>query len=182
MPKDMNAEAITRYLTELNDELRLMEVKGEICLYGGAVMAVVYNARPDTEDIDAIFEPVRSIRIAARKVAERNGLGIGWLNSAVEMFLGQHEKKIFLDLPNLKIFVPPGDYLVAMKTLSARANTMDRDDLHVLIRDLGLKGPDDVFQIVENYYPHKVIKPASRSLIRELFDDHTESDKAKNSG
>lgn len=176
----MNADDIKRYLTELNDELRSMQVKGEICLYGGAVMALVYDARPDTEDVDAIFEPVRSIRIAARKVAERNGLEIGWLNTAVEMFLTEHGKKIFMDLSNLKIFVPPADYLLAMKTLSARANTMDRDDLGVLIRDLGLKSADEVFQIVRNYYPHKIMKPASRSLIRELFDDYAERNETEN--
>lgn len=169
----MKAEDIQRYLTELNDELRAMDVKGEICLYGGAVMALVYNARPDTEDVDAIFEPVRSIRIAARKVAERNGLEIGWLNTAVEMFLAP-----LMDLPNLKIFVPPADYLLAMKTLSARANTMDREDLQVLIKDIGLQNPDEVFQIVKNYYPHKEMKPASRILIQELFDDHLERNEA----
>lgn len=178
----MNAEDIKRYLTELNDELRSMDVKGEICLYGGAVMALVYDARPDTEDVDAIFEPISAIRIAARRVGERNGLEIGWLNTAVEMFLAQHDKKIFMDLSNLKIFVPPADYLLAMKTLSARANTMDRDDLQVLIRDIGLKSSDEVFQIVRNYYPHKEMKPASRSLIRELFDDHAERDKTKDQG
>jgi len=166
----MTAEKIKRYLSELNEELRSMDVKGEICLYGGAVMALAYNARPDTEDVDAIFEPVRHIRIAARKVAEKNGLEIGWLNNAVEMFLTTHDKKILLDMSHLKIYVPPPDYLLAMKTLSARANTMDRDDLKVLILDLGVDGPDAVFQIVKNYYPKKEIKPAARSLIRELFD------------
>jgi hypothetical protein len=85
-----------------------------------------------------------------------------------------------LDLPNLKIFVPSADYLLAMKTLSARANTMDREDLQVLIKDIGLHNPDEVFQIVKNYYPHKEMKPASRILIRELFDDHIERDKTKN--
>src|SRR6266567_35731 len=140
----MTAEKIKRYLSELNEELRSMDVKGEICLYGGAVMALAYNARPDTEDVDAIFEPVRHIRIAARKVAEKNGLEIGWLNNAVEMFLTTHDKKILLDMSHLKIYVPPPDYLLAMKTLSARANTMDRDDLKVLISDLRLESPEAV--------------------------------------
>ena len=79
----MNAGEIERYLTELNDELRSMNVKGELCLYGGAVMALAYNARPDTDDVDAVFEPVRYVRKAAGLVAERNGLPIGWLNNAV---------------------------------------------------------------------------------------------------
>ena len=166
----MNADDINRYLTELNDELRLMDVKGELCLYGGAVMALVYKARPDTDDVDAIFEPVRYIRIAARKVSERHGLPIDWLNMAVEIFLVAHDRRVLLDLSHLKVYVPPPDYLLAMKTLSARANTMDRDDLEVLIADLKLTSPEEVFNIVSGYYPHKEIKPAARHLIKELFD------------
>jgi len=46
----MSTEEIKSYLTELNDELCSMDVKGEICLYGGAVMALAYDARPGTED------------------------------------------------------------------------------------------------------------------------------------
>jgi len=61
----VNPSEIKGYLTELNEELREIEVKGELCLYGGAVMALAYNARPDTDDVDAIFEPVRHIRKAA---------------------------------------------------------------------------------------------------------------------
>jgi len=166
----MSAEEIKRYLTELNDELCSMDVKGEICLYGGAVMALAYDARPDTEDVDAIFEPIRYIRRAAERVAERHGLEKGWLNYAVKMFLAPHKKRILLDLSHLKVYVPTADYMLAMKTLSARANTMDRHDLEVLIQDLGLKEPEEVFSIVKGYYPHKEIKPEAKSLIRELFD------------
>src|SRR5436309_14753863 len=85
-PKMTEVE-IRQYLSELNEELRSMDVKGEICLYGGAVMALAYKARPDTDDVDAVFEPVRHVRKAARLVAERNGLPVGWLNNAVEIFL-----------------------------------------------------------------------------------------------
>ena len=154
----------------LKNELRSVNVKGEICLYGGAVMALAYNARPDTEDVDAVFEPVRHIRTAAGRVAERHGLEVGWLNYAVKMFLVPHEKRILLDLSHLKVYVPSAEYMLAMKTLSARANTMDRDDLVVLIKDLKLKSPEAVFSIVKGYYPHKEIKPAARSLVKELFD------------
>lgn len=165
----VNAEEIKRYLTELNEELRSMDIKGEICLYGGAVMAIAYNARPDTDDVDAVFEPVRHVRRAARLVAERNGLPIGWLNNAVEIFLAQHERRILLNLSHLKIYLPAPDYLLAMKVLSARAETMDQDDLRVLIRKLGLKSSAEVFSIVRGYYPHKEIKPETRILIEELL-------------
>jgi len=51
-----------------------MDVKGELCLYGGAVMALVYDARPNTDGVDAIFKPVRYIRRAAGRIAERHNL------------------------------------------------------------------------------------------------------------
>src|SRR5437763_13407311 len=136
--KQVNAEEIKRYLSELNEELRSMDVKGEICLYGGAVMALAYKARPDTDDVDAIFEPERYIRIAARLVAQKNGLPVGWLNNAVEMFLANHERRILLDLSHLKV-VPPPDYLLAMKVLSARAETMDQNDPQDVDRKTGSK-------------------------------------------
>src|SRR5256885_11555962 len=102
--QQVNAEEIKRYLSELNEELRSMDVKGEICLYGGAVMALAYRARPDTDDVDAVFEPVRFIRRAAARVAERNGLETGWLNHAVKMFVVPHGKRILLDQSHLKVY------------------------------------------------------------------------------
>ena len=70
----MKKEEIEQYLIELNDELRMMNIKGEVCLYGGAVMCLAYNARPATRDVDAIFEPVRYIRRAAGRIAEKQAL------------------------------------------------------------------------------------------------------------
>ncbi|PYS34910.1 MAG: hypothetical protein DMF75_05145 [Acidobacteria bacterium] len=167
--KQVNAEEIKRYLSELNEELRSMDVKGEICLYGGAVMALAYKARPDTDDVDAIFEPVRYIRMAARRVAERHGLPIGWLNTAVEMFLVPHERRILLDLSHLKVYIPPADYLLAMKVLSARPGTLDEDDVAVLINHLELGSPEEVTEIVKGYYPNKEVNPRARILLEEIF-------------
>lgn len=167
--KQVNAEEIKRYLSELNEELRSMDVKGEICLYGGAVMALAYKARPDTDDVDAIFEPVRYIRRAARRVAERNGLPVGWLNTAIKIFLVPHEKRILLDLSHLKVYLPPADYLLAMKVLSARPGTMDEDDLLVLINHLELGSADEVLEMVKGYYPNKEVKPRARFLLEEVF-------------
>lgn len=39
----MNAEEFTRYLNELNDELHLMDIKGEVSLYDGAVMCPAFR-------------------------------------------------------------------------------------------------------------------------------------------
>ena len=57
----MTAEEIEQYLREVNDELALQNVNGEICLYGGAMMCLVYKARPATKETGAIFEPVKQV-------------------------------------------------------------------------------------------------------------------------
>ena len=53
----MNKDDIIKYLIFLNDELQKRNVKGEICMVGGAVMCLCYGSRISTMDIDAIFEP-----------------------------------------------------------------------------------------------------------------------------
>ena len=165
----MKSEEIKQYLSELNDELRASGVKGEVCLYGGAVMCLVFDARPATKDVDAVFRPTREIREAAERVAQAHGLRKDWLNDAVKGYVVPHSQRILFDFPNLKVYVPEPDYLLAMKVLAARADTADAADMKLLIGKLGLSKSEEVFAILEKYYPRQQIKPATQYFIEELF-------------
>ena len=165
----MTAKEIEQYLREINDELALKDVNGEICLYGGAVMCLVFKARPSTKDVDAIFEPIKFIRNAISKIAERHNLRQDWLNFAVKMFVVEHEKKILFDLPHLKVFVPTADYLLAMKILAARADTEDVSDIEFLLKELSLNKLTQITEIVRKYYPHKIIKLETVFLLEEIL-------------
>lgn len=167
----LTKEQITHHLVALERKLSAAGVKGEICLYGGTVMCVVYDARPATRDIDAVFVPTREVRAAAAEVAREQGLPDDWLNDGVKGFVVEHSTRVFLDLPALKVFVPEADYLLAMKTLAARVDGTDREDVRFLIKQLGLTAPDQVFGILEQYYPNQRIKPATQFFIEELFED-----------
>ena len=68
----MKKEEIKKYLEQLNTALKELNVKGEICLYGGAVMCLVYDARPSTKDIDAVFKPTSQMREAIKSIAQKN--------------------------------------------------------------------------------------------------------------
>jgi hypothetical protein len=168
----MTGEEIKQYLTELNDELRLLEIKGEVSLFGGAVMVLAFNARVATKDIDAVFEPVREIRNAAHRIAERHHLNLDWLNHAVKMFVVKHERELLFDLPNLRVTVPTPDYLLAMKVLALRTGTSDDADAEFLIERLGINTKDEVLRIVEDYYPRKEVKP----LVLEWLDEYFGND------
>ncbi len=45
-----------------------------------------------------------------------------------------------------------------------------RTDVELLINALKLKSADEVFTILENYYPRQQIKPATQFFVEELFD------------
>ncbi|MFH1379161.1 MAG: DUF6036 family nucleotidyltransferase [bacterium] len=166
----MDKHEIKLYIEELNNELKRMDVKGELCLYGGAVMCLVFDARPSTKDVDAIFKPVQQMRLAAKYVAENNNLHEHWLNDAVKGFIVNHTQQILFDLSNLKIYTAEPDYLLAMKTLAARIDTTDKQDIQFLIEHMGIKTAEEVFSILEKYYPHQKIKPAAQYFIEEIFD------------
>ncbi len=167
----MTAEEIEKYLSEINEELAAKAVIGEICIYGGAAMCLAFKARPATKDVDAIFEPVKIIRGAITKIAEKYGLNEGWLNFAVKMFVVEHEKQILFDFPNLKVFVPTADYLLAMKVLALRAESFDSDDVEFLIKHLNLKNTDEIWRIVADYYPQKQIKTETQFQLEEIFEN-----------
>lgn len=165
----MDRDAILYYLHELNQELARLGVIGEVCLYGGAVMCLVYSARPSTKDVDAIFQPTQQMREAIARVADVHNLRGDWLNDAVKGFVVQHPQRIFLDTSHLKVYVPEPDYLLAMKTLAARVDTTDRQDIQFLIEELALTTPEQVFAILEKYYPHQRVRPATQFFVEELF-------------
>lgn len=165
----MTADEITKYLTELNDELRLMDIKGEVSLYGGAVMCLAFKTRPATKDVDAIFEPVREIRNAAHRIAQRHDLNLDWLNLAVRMFVVEHKREVLFDLSNLIVTVPEADYLLAMKILALRPDTEDENDAKFLLKHLGLASKADVLEIVTGYYPNKQVKTETLAWLDDFF-------------
>ena len=167
----MTAEEITQYLTELNDELCLMDIKGEVSLYGGAVMCLAFKARPATKDVDAIFEPVREIRRAAQIISDRHNLRKDWMNLAVKIFIVEHDKKVFINFPNLRVMIPAPDYLFAMKVLAGRSETEDLKDIRFLLNHLQITSVDQALEIVKNYYPKKEVKPATKIFLEEVIDE-----------
>lgn len=168
----LNAQTIRKLFEALNEELRSMKVIGEIGICGGAVMCLVFNARDSTKDVDGIFAPTREIREASQKVARRSGVPDDWLNDAVKgYFLNEPPRVDVLALSNLRVWAPTAQYMLAMKCTSARFDTHDADDVRFLIDYLGLKAPEDVFKIIEDFYPKKAVPVKTQFLVEEIFEE-----------
>jgi len=102
-------------------------------------------------------------------VAHANNLDEDWLNDSVKCFVVNHNQQIFFNWSNLKIYRPEPDYLLAMNTLAARVDTRDKDDIQFLINKMEITTAEEVFKILEKYYPKQQIKPATPFFIEELF-------------
>jgi hypothetical protein len=168
----MLKDEILHYLKILNEKLKHRNTKGEICLYGGAVMCLVFDARPSTKDVDAIFHPAGTIRKAAEEIAEEHELTNDWLNEGVKGFLVEHPKKVFMNLSNLSVLVADAEYMLAMKSLSARIDGTDSQDIRFLLKKLNIQSAEEVFRIIEKYYPRSIIKPATQFFLEEIFEEY----------
>ena len=168
----LDVAMIKKLLKALNDELALKDVVGEIGMCGGAVMCLVYHARPATKDVDAIFEPTREIRKASKVVARKFGLNEDWLNDAVKGFfhVDPPREEVF-NMSHLKVWAPSAEFMLAMKCLSARFDTLDREDTEFLISYLKLKNAEDVFDLIVRYYPHSRVPAKTKFMVEEIMEN-----------
>ncbi len=169
----LTTKRITELLNMLNDRLAAEDVVGELYMVGGAVMALAYNARPSTNDVDAVFVPKETVRRLAREVARDAGIAENWLNDAVKGFLGDRGQfSAWLELSHLRVFIPLPEYLLAMKCIAFRLGPEfhDEDDVRYLLRLLNLERSDEALAIVERYFPADRIPPKARFALQELLD------------
>jgi hypothetical protein len=163
---------IRRLFQSLDGELATDGVEGEVYLVGGAVMCLVFDARPATRDVDAVFRPVKLVREAAARVAVKEGVPAGWLNDAVKGYLSPRgEFDPYLELPHLRIFTARPEYLLAMKCASMRLGEEfhDLDDVRYLLRYLNLSSAESALAIVGRYFDEEALPPKTRLALEELL-------------
>jgi len=145
-------------------------VVGDVCVYGGAAMILAFQARRATRDVDAIFAPHGIVLEEARGVAVELGLGRGWLNDAVSVYVSRvtdTDQPHVFDHPNLRVRSASARHLLAMKAHAARAFAPDEQDLVTLIRRLGLTSAAQVEQICLEVFPDEPLSDHSRLVVAD---------------
>ena len=177
-PPGLSKEQIVSALKRLNDYLAEANVIGELCLFGGTAMVLVFNARLSTRDVDAIFLPATLIRELAAKVASERGFAPTWLNDGVKGFQSDHPELSQDSVPqfsHLRVYRPSAKYLLAMKCMASRTGgpetSGDKDDILILIKHLGLKTAEEVFENVTRFFPPERILPKTQFMIHEVIAD-----------
>jgi Nucleotidyltransferase of unknown function (DUF6036) len=166
----MDRNEIVDALTALAAELSQRGVSAEMYVVGGAAIALAFDERRSTRDIDAVFEPKAIVYKAAAAVAERNDLPAGWLNDAVKGFLAGSDPAAapVLDLPGLRCLAASPETLLALKVLAHRVGE-DEADLRLLANELGLESAEEVLAIAERTFGDR-LDPAARFFVEQVFE------------
>jgi hypothetical protein len=167
---DFDRIGILDALRALDHELGADGIRGEIFIVGGAAMALAYDERRATADVDAVFAPTEGVRKAAGRVGERFGFEPDWLNDAVKAFLpGKDPAQIEIyEGDNLGVAVASPRFLLAMKLLSSRADR-DLEDIQTLYRYCGFTTADEGLDLVAETYAAAQIPPRTQFFLQEMF-------------
>lgn len=166
----LDATRIRSLFEALNERLKEKGARGEIGICGGAVMCLVFQSRRATKDIDGIFQPAAEIREAARLVARDFDLPENWLNDGAKSFFhSDPPKQEVLELSNLRVWAPSAPYMLAMKCVSARFDSTDREDVEFLLRWLKIRKIEQAFEIICEYYPRKMVPAKTQFLLEEIL-------------
>lgn len=175
-PSGLTKSDIVAALARLDELLGGRGLTGEICLFGGTVMVLVFNARISTRDVDAVFQPTKVIRELAVQIAEEHRLPGAWLNDAVKGFQSEAAETTTAGLPqfaHLRIYRPTAKYLLAMKCLASRSGEgaldVDRRDIQTLVQHLNLRTVDEVLDVVEKFYPIERIPAKTQFMVHEVI-------------
>ena len=157
-------------LETLDSELAAVGVRGEVFVVGGAAMALAYDARRATADVDAIFVPAAEVRDAAARVGQRLDLEPDWLNDGAKAFMpGPDPARIgVFEGEHLSVAAASPQYLLAMKLLASRVER-DQDDIRFLYGLCGFSTATEGLDLVESTYPSNAIAPRVQFLLEEMF-------------
>ncbi len=166
----LGRQALRTLLEDLATELSDTGIRGEMFVFGGGAMALAYNTRRSTRDIDAIVEPKTLVYEAARRLGAQHELEPDWLNDAVK---GSSMATIPAPPCSSSSRVSPSALrhpgtCSPVKVLAARVER-DEDDILTLARLVGLDTADEVLGVVSAAYPGAAIPPRVQFFLEELF-------------
>lgn len=167
----MGRAELERAFTRLGERLVRRGVVADIFVVGGAAMALAYDAKRVTRDVDAMFVPHGVVLDEARAVADDLGLPPWWLNEQASVYVSGKDdpgKRRVFDHPGLRVMAASPEHIFAMKALAARAR--DVDDLRTLAALSKVATVDDAVRLCREFYPDEVISSRAMGVIRELFE------------
>jgi len=166
----LDRSAIENAFRRLGERLARRGVIADLYVFGGAAMALAYDARRSTRDIDAVFQPHGIVLDEAKAVAHELGLPQWWLNEQASVYVapgGDSAAPRVFDHPGLRVSAASPEHLLAMKVLAARRR--DSDDIRFLIKHLGLTTVGEVLALCTEIFPDEEVPGRARLVLEDAL-------------
>jgi predicted nucleotidyltransferase len=167
----LDRDDIRKIFARLGERLSHRGVIGDIYVFGGAAMALAYDSRRVTRDVDSLLVPHGIVLEEAQAVARELSLPTWWLNEQASVYVatgGDPEQSTVFEHPGLRVTVASPEHLLAMKVLAARRR--DISDLITLIRHLGLESSEQVYAVCASVFPEEAVPARAKLIVDDLFD------------
>lgn len=172
---------ILRAFKKIDDKAKAAGLLIDLSVYGGAALAVAFNIRRATRDVDAVVQgSPEALRRIALEVANEEGWPEDWLNDGVKGFTSGQEKMIALQAfpgssdGGLRIYTPAPEYFFAMKCMAMRPEGVDGShdisDIDALADEAGISDAQAALALVEAFYPSARIPPKVRFGVEEIME------------
>lgn len=138
-------EEITELLVELDGRLSRRGVRGRIYIVGGAAIALSFDTRRSTRDIDAVILDSHGALVdEVRAMARAHGLPETWLNEQASVYANTDDAAapVVYSGPNLSVSAGSARHLLAMKARASRVS--DVADIRFLARHLELSTAEQI--------------------------------------
>lgn len=165
----LDRSRITAALARLGERLSEEGKQGDLFVVGGAAMALAYDDRRITRDIDAVFEPKMVIYRLARDIAAEIGLPDDWLNDGVKAFVvADPASGSVYEFAGLRVQVASPELLLSLKVSAARLGE-DDEDLRILASMLGLTTADQVLDLAIDIVGEARLTPRAQFFVEEVM-------------
>jgi hypothetical protein len=176
----LGRDDILRGLRRVDEIARAAGKVVDIAVYGGAALALAFDLRVTTRDVDIVVRGSPAfLRQAAVQVAEEEGWPDDWLNDGVKGFVSPREQLALMhefsrEGAGLRIYMPSPEYLFAMKCMAMRAEGMegshDISDIESLAAIAHIADAKAALELVEAFYPDREIPPKVRFGVEEIME------------
>lgn len=166
-----NRDDLLELLRMLAERLERRGASAHVYVVGGAAIALVFDARRSTRDIDSVvLEGHGPLMDEVQAIGRDRGLPSTWLNEKAAMYVSREPdtaQSVVFDHPYLTVAAASAGHLLAMKLLAARG--ADVGDLRLLIQELGIASVEAAIDVFVLVFPGERLSDRARLLLEDLI-------------
>lgn len=160
----------TTALERLADQLSRTGASAELCVVGDRVVPLLFQRRPDTRNVTALFADQDVLTSSVAEIGAREGLPDGWVDVAARGAVGAPGDIAWLEFASLRVFRPTPSYLFAMLCASARRTDVAdvQDGLRATGRLMGVHTVPEALEVAHRYFTPRQLPNGLEALLWEV--------------